>query len=276
MTLKEFLNNTREILSAKSIDDASLEGELLVRRALNLSRVQLYQSLELQFPDNKQEYLQMILERRLLGEPSAYITGEKEFYSIDLYVNKHVLIPRPETEHLVEKAISIATDIRFPVIADIGTGSGAIAVSLALNLATARIYASDISVEALKVAGINCRRYGVAEKVKLLYSDLLEALPEKADIIAANLPYVRTADIPFNNFEPLLALDGGIDGLDLINRLCLQVEEKLKPGGYLLFEIGTGQKQAVAGMINNMFPSADLEIIKDLAGIDRVICASLK
>ncbi|MDD4873595.1 MAG: peptide chain release factor N(5)-glutamine methyltransferase [Dehalococcoidales bacterium] len=274
MTLKEYLKNTREVLKAKSIDAASLEGEILVRQVMNFNRVQLYQSLERQFPPDKQELLQTILERRLQGEPAAYITGEKEFYGLVFYVNKHVLIPRPETEHLVDKVISLADSNHLPVIADIGTGSGAIAISLALHLTNDRIFASDISTGALKVAGLNCHRHGVTERIKLLYGDLLETLPEKADIIVANLPYVRTADISPDNFEPLPALDGGEDGLDLIRRLCYQVKEKLNPNSYLLIEIGLGQKDEVITILNSFFPPVHIEVILDLRGIDRVICAS--
>jgi release factor glutamine methyltransferase len=276
MTLKEYLFNTREVFTAKNIYDASLESELLIRQVMNLNRIQFYQNLEQQFPHDKQKFLQEILNRRLQGEPTAYITGKKEFYGLDFYVNKYVLIPRPETEHLVDKIISLSRSYPLPVIADIGTGSGAIAISLALNLLNARIFAIDISRDALKVADLNCLKHDVTQKIKLICGDLLEALPEKADIIVGNLPYVRTCDISADNYEPLLALDGGIEGLDLIKRLCYQVGKKINPNGCLLLEIGLGQKEAVAVIITSLFPLVHIEVIPDLRGIDRVICASFK
>jgi release factor glutamine methyltransferase len=253
-----------------------LESELLVRLATGFDRVRLYRNMEYNLSPNKQEILRHLTERRLNGEPSAYITGNKEFYGHDFYVNHHVLIPRPETEHLVEKAVFLGRKYCQPVIADIGTGSGAIAVSLALNLLDARIFAIDISFDALKTADINCHRYAVNDRITLLCGDLLEPLPGKADIITANLPYVRKADIPHNTFEPKPALDGGDDGLDLIRRLCLQVNDKINNGGYLLLEIGLGQKEAVVTLLKEIDTVTDIEVIPDLAGIDRIVCASFR
>ncbi len=275
MIIRESLSRSRKLLAANDIEDAALEGELLLRNALDLNRVQLYQSLDNELKAQQQQALDRLIERRLKGEPLAYINKTREFYGQDFYVNRDVLIPRPETEHLVEKIIELAGRHKAPVIADIGTGGGAIAVSLALNLPQAEIYATDISPTALKVAGMNCRKHKVGNRIKLLRGDLLEPLPQAVDFIAANLPYVRQTDIYPNCFEPLLALDGGTDGLDQISRLCRQAKDKLLPGGCLLLEIGQGQKDAVTSILNNIFPEANIEITRDLSGIARVVSLSL-
>jgi release factor glutamine methyltransferase len=276
MILREVLYRTRDILASNNIEDAPMESELLIRQVLNYNRVQLYQNMKEELSPDKQNILQFILERRLSGEPAAYITGSREFYGLDFYVNKDVLIPRPETEHLVEKAISLASRYGHPVIADIGTGSGAIAVSLAVNLATVSVFATDISFDALKVADINCHKHNVQDRITLLCGNLLDPLPQKANIIAANLPYVKRGEIPINSHEPMLALDGGEDGLDIIRLLCRQVEDKIYPDGHLLLEIGLGQKDAVVNLLEEISSVNNIEVIPDLRGIDRVVCASFE
>jgi release factor glutamine methyltransferase len=274
MILRDCFNQTRSLFSNNNIDDASLESELLIRHVLNFTRILFYQNMEQEFPYDKAGVLQSIINRRLSGEPTAYITGHKEFYGLDFYVDNNVLIPRPETEHLVEKALSLAAAYKQPVIADIGTGSGAIAVSLAVNLPSAKIIAIDVSFAALKTADINCHRHNVNNRITLLCGNLLEPLPQKADIIAANLPYVKKEDIPGNTGEPRLALDGGDDGLDIIRVLCNQIEDKINAGGHLLLEIGLGQKDAVAELLKGISSVKDVEVIPDLRGIDRIVCAS--
>ncbi len=274
MILREVLYRTRDILASNNIEDAPMESELLIRQVLNYNRVQLYQNMKEELSPDKQNILQFILERRLSGEPAAYITGSREFYGLDFYVNKDVLIPRPETEHLVDKAISLGRLYERPVIADIGTGSAAIAVSLAVNLVTASVFATDISFDALKVADINCHKHNVQDRITLLCGNLLDPLPQKANIIAANLPYVKRGEIPINSHEPMLALDGGEDGLDIIRLLCRQAADKIYPDGHLLLEIGLGQKDAVVNLLEEISSVNNIEVIPDLRGIDRVVCAS--
>jgi release factor glutamine methyltransferase len=273
LNLKQALRKARDVLARNNIEDAPLEAELLLRHALNMDRVRLYIDLEKELAPRQEETLFSLLERRLRGEPSAYITGRREFYGLDFEVNPAVLIPRPESELLVEKALSIAKNRPLSMIADIGTGSGAIAVSLAVNLPHTVIYATDISAAALETALANCRKHGVSDKVRLLEGNLLEPLPEAVDIIAANLPYVSRAELN-PGLEPPLALDGGAGGTRVIEQLCRQAGGKLKSGGSLLLEVGQGQREAVTTILHNIFPSGKLEVFPDLAGIDRVVCLS--
>ncbi len=275
MTRKESLSRARKALAANDIEYAPLESELLLRQALRISRFQLYLNLEHKLSPKQEESFRQLVKRRLKGEPTAYIIGHREFYGFDFWVNPGVLIPRPESELLVEKLLGLAQNRRAPIIADIGTGCGAIAISLALNIPQAKLYATDISAPALKVAQLNCQKHGVANRIRLLHSDMLEPLPEPVDFIVANLPYVKQSDIDTGGFEPVLALNGGSDGLRKIKRLCHQVNGKLHPGGYLLLEIGQGQKEAVTALLRRLLPLAEIEVTPDLSGIDRVVSTYL-
>jgi len=275
---RKALAQARETLADNNIDDASLEGEILLRHVLGINRSQLFSDLDGSVSPAQAESLRKLLERRLSGEPSAYITGHREFYGLNFKVNRHVLIPRPESELLVEKALSLCRSHAMSIIADVGTGCGAIAICLAKNLAAATIYATDISSQALEVAGENCRRHGVTDKVVLLQGDMLRALPEPVDLIVANLPYVREAELSGSgplSFEPKLALDGGADGLAGISILCRQAGKKLRNNGSMLLEIGQGQAEAVKAILYKSFPSALIEVDRDLAGIERVMSLRL-
>ena len=174
----------------------------------------------------------------------------------------------------MEKALKLAQSRTMSTIAEIGTGSGAIAISLALNLPQAKIYATDISASALKVALFNCQKHGVVDRICLLQGNLLQPLPEPVDLILTNLPYVRELELSLvgsANFEPLLALNGGPDGLEKIRQLCSQISDKLRPRGCLLLEIGQGQRRAVVAFLRSLFPYAEIEVTPDLSGIDRVV-----
>ena len=278
MTLRQTLYQVREVLASHNIMDARLESELLLRQVLRISQVELYQDLDCQLSPEEEVDFGRLIKRRLGGEPTAYITGHREFYGLDFYVDRSVLIPRPESELLVEKALKQAHRKTVSTIADIGTGCGAIGISLALSLPQAKIYATDISVPALKVARVNCQRHGVADRVCLLAGDMLDPLPESVDLIIANLPYVRELEVSqmgLTSFEPQLALNGGWDGLGKICRLCRGVNDKLRPEGYLLLEIGQGQSGAVTGFLRSLFPSAKIEITPDLSGINRAVSLNL-
>lgn len=211
-------------------------------------------------------------------EPTAYITGHKEFFGIDFQISPGTLIPRPETELLVEKAIELA-NTAFPqscLIADIGTGCGAIAVAIALHLPEVKIYASDISPAALEAARINCLYHGVSDRITLLQGNLLDPLPEPVHLIVANLPYIRETELAklppeISMFEPQIALAGGTDGLKQIERLLSQAERKLLPEGAILLEIGYDQGQTVSKLAEQYIPDSRVNVITDLAGLDRVV-----
>jgi len=275
VTRRQALNRAREMLAEANIEDAPLESELLLRHILEISQVELYQDPECEIKPAQAKKFWALVKRRLSGEPTAYITGHREFYGLDFYVDSRVLIPRPESELLVEKTLALAQTHPAASIAEIGTGSGAIAISLALNLPRAKIYATDISEAALKVVLSNCQRHGVADRVHLLQGDMLEPLPEAVDIIAANPPYVSQAELSrLSDFEPELALNGGADGLAQIEKLCRQVSNRLHPQGFLLLEIGQGQERAVIALLRRLFPSAGIEIFPDLSGTARVVILS--
>ena len=278
MTLKQALNHANGILTANNIEDAPLECMLLMRHALGISRIQLYMEFNDELAPGQEEIFWNLIKRRLCGEPTAYITGHREFYGLDFYVNPNVLIPRPESELLVENAIKLAQNYPVSIIAEIGTGCGAIAISLAKSLPQAKIYATDISASALDVALFNCQKHGVVNSICLLQGDMLEPLPEPVDLIVANLPYVKQSDLrQVNpaNFEPPLALNGGSDGLEKIHQLCCQVSGKLCPQGCLLLEIGQGQGRAITTFLHSLFPSAKIEVTPDLGGIDRMVSLTL-
>jgi len=241
---------------------------------LKISRVELYSEPNRELGPEDNEAFWLRVERRLNHEPTAYIIGCREFYGLDFCVAPSALIPRPESELLVEKTLKLVQEHTLSTIAEIGTGCGAIAISLALSLPQAKIYATDISASALKLALSNCQRHGVADRVCLLEGDMLDPLPEPVDLIVANLPYVRESELPLMNtagFEPQLALNGGPDGLAKIRQLCPQISDKLNPGGYLLMEIGKGQGGAVTSFLRSLFPSAQIELAPDFNGIDRIV-----
>ena len=278
MTRQQALERARELLTRHNIEDAALESEVLLSHVLKINRAQLLSEPEVELPKRHEETFKTFIKRRIKGEPHAYITAHREFYGLDFEVDKRVLIPRPETELLVEQAIEKAKNYPNPVIVDIGTGSGVIAVSLAKNLPHAQIYAVDISKAALKVTERNCRKHQVEERVTLVRGDLLESSPEQVDIIVANLPYVLTGEVPKVNtdgFEPDLALDGGADGLDAIRRLCRQAKDILQPGGCLMLEIGQGQDQVVCDLLYTVYPSAQVKCFPDFSGIMRIVSLTL-
>ncbi len=277
-TVRQALTDARLALAEAGIDDAGLEAEVLLRDLRHTDRAQFYLDIDVPLSEAQLAHFQERLQRRLEGEPTAYIIGRREFYGRDFLVGPDVLVPRPETELLVEKTLEVAARYPSPRIAEVGTGSGAIAISLALELPSATVYATDLSPRALEIAAVNCKRHGVTERVILLAGDLLDPVPETVDIIVANLPYVPTSDLPQTgpvSREPRLALDGGNDGLDQVRRLCHQLKERRTPCVRLLLEIGLGQAVPLAGFLNDLLPDAEVEVFPDLAGIDRVVSVRL-
>lgn len=289
MILREALQSTTQTLRRAGIADAFVEAELLLGHVLGMSKTQLYTEPERSLISTETERLWSLVQRRLGHEPVAYILGHCEFYGIDFYIDYHTFIPRPETELLVEKAVELAHHISHSgkqiTMADVGTGCGAIAVSLALALPQAKIYAMDISALALQVAGINCWRHGVNSRVELLQGNLLEPLPQPVDMIVANLPYIKSCEFgdlspEIRKFEPMMALVGGEDGLDKIQQMLEQMPGKLgthcsRCSVYCLLEIGQGQGEMVTSLISSYFPQASIELIFDLGGMERVVKVGL-
>jgi len=282
--LREALQSVTQTLRRAGIADASVEAELLLGHILGMSKTQLYIEPERSLTSVETEHLCHLVRRRLDHEPAAYILGHCEFYGIDFYIDYHTFIPRPETELLVEKVVELAQRISQQgeqiTIADIGTGCGAIAVSLALALPQAKIYATDISASALQVAEMNCRRHAVSSQVELLQGNLLEPLSQPVDMIVANLPYIRSCEFKdlspeIINFEPTTALAGGEDGLGKIQQILEQMPGKLSYGACFLLEIGQGQGRVVTSLIKSYSPQASIELILDLGGIERVVKVGL-
>ena len=299
-------------------DSPRLDAELLLAHILDWSRARVLAERRTPLSQPQQTMLRSLVARRAALEPIAYLTGHKEFYGLDILVDRHVLIPRPETELLVERTIAIArqmtadyqppntedralkiqdshvsigemrSSVLFPqssnnpsvvggrssvVVADVGTGSGCIAVALAVHLPEAHVYATDISPEALHVARQNIDQHGVAGRVRLIEGDLLDALPEPVDALVSNPPYTILSEIDkgVRRHEPRLALDGGADGLDIYRSLLAAAPAKLRPGGAVLLEIGATQGAVVVALARVRFPTAHIELYKDLAGLDRVV-----
>jgi release factor glutamine methyltransferase len=277
-SLRQALQQTHHTLEEAHIPDARLEAEVMLMNVMRIPRQDLFAQQESEVGPQQEQALAQIIGRRLKREPLAYILGYKEFYGVNLLVNPNVLIPRPETESLVEHALFMALmgmETRELVIADVGTGTGAIAINLAIHLPAARIYAIDSTDPVLDVASYNIRAHNVADRVRLLKGDLLEPLGEPVDLIIANLPYVPTDRIPTLQpeiqWEPKQALDGGPDGLNLVRRLLHQAaSDKLKEHGIIIMELDPEQVPSARELARELFPGAELTVEKDLAQQDRM------
>jgi release factor glutamine methyltransferase len=275
-TIAEAFAWARAMLAAVS-ETASLDAQLLLTQFLGIDRAALIAHPERPLTPEQSATYRDLVQRRAAGIPLPYLIGRRAFYDLDLIVTPEVLIPRPETEHLVEAALAWAGGRRGLWVVDVGTGSGAIAVALAKHLPDAHVWALDISAAALDVARQNAARYGMLERIEFVSGDLLAPLlsrGQQADLIAANLPYISSDELDtlaVTRHEPRLALDGGPDGLDLIRRLLDQAPGVLGAGGLLLLEIGAGQGEQVRALAEATFPGAQVQITPDYAGHERVV-----
>ena len=283
--LREVIQQTHRSLESFDIPDARLEAEVVVMNVLRMPRHEIFVQQEREITPQQEKDISGIVDRRRQREPLAYIFGYKEFYGINIAVTPDVLIPRPETEAMVEHALFMALmGMETPqlVIADVGTGAGAIAINLAIHLPAAHIYALDNSEAALKVAAYNVQSHNVADRITLCYGDLLEALnqltdsaepPVMLDLIVANLPYIPSQRIPTLQpevqREPKAALDGGEDGMEVISRLFSQAGKHLKETGMILLELDPEQVPAARELADKYFPEAETSVEKDLAQLDR-------
>lgn len=275
VTVREALRLANFVLRETRVETSRLDAELLLAHHLGITRSQLLARLDLALDPEVENGYHALLERRSLHEPVAYITGYKEFYGLKIQVDHRVPIPRPETEILVEVALASARQGE-PPMAEVGTGSGAVAVALAVNLPQAEIYATDLSAAALEVAEENCRHHNVLDRIFLLEGDLLEPLPEPVALVVANLPYLSRQELEeappeVAKYEPRRAFDGGLDGLDQYRRLFAQAPSHLLPRASICLEVGASQAQAISRIAREQFPQAKVAVIKDLAGLDRVV-----
>ena len=282
-SLGEALRLTAGRLAAA--DSPRLTAEALLAHLLGLTRAQLLSRLEQPLPPDLAAPLEQLTARAAGGEPLAYLTGHREFYGLDFAVDARVLVPRPETELLVDLALAAGsplTQLPHPYILDAGTGSGVLAVTLAVKCPRARLVAADISAEALAVARANAARHQVADRIAFIQTDLLSAFPahhpariiRRFDFLVANLPYVPSAELRgllVAKHEPPLALDGGPDGLGPLRRLLADAPGVLAPGGRAALEIEATCGQAAAALARAAFPTAQVKVHQDLAGLDRAV-----
>lgn len=274
-TSLKVLDWTTQRFDSAGIPSARLDAQVLLAHVLQCERVALYTAFDKPLGEEELRAYRELIKRRLAGEPTAYLVGEREFWSLRLHVDRRVLIPRPDTELLVEVALELLRGREGEVrIADIATGSGAIAIALAHELPHARVVATDVSADALEVAAHNASVHGVDQRVSFRLGDLTAALAGAApfDLLVANLPYIRSAEIATLDrevrTEPRLALDGGADGLDLVRRLIGGAPAHIAPGGAIALEHGYDQGAAVAGLLADEFD--DVVVRRDLAGQPRV------
>lgn len=260
-------------------DRARLDVEALLLRVLGKDKAWLMTHSEEELTEAQANRYEGLLQRRFQGEPMQYITGETEFYGLPFFVTPGVLIPRPDTEHLVEKVLALAGGFAQPRILDVGTGSGAIAVALASKLVQASITAVDLSQAALAVASNNAERNRVADRIRFLCGDLLAPVAKEAcfEIVVSNPPYVPEVDreslsVEVRDHEPEMALFAGNDGLAIYRRLIPAAHAVLVQGGFLALEIGYGQQAAIQILLAES-GFDQIEFILDLQGIPRVACA---
>ena len=256
-------------------ETASLDSQVLLAHVTGKSRTWILAHPEARLTLSQEQAVQTALDRLRAGEPLPYVLGHWEFYGLDFLVTPQTLIPRPETELLVEQALhwlDAHPDRRLA--ADVGTGSGCIAVSLAVNLPGLRILASDASLPALQIARQNARLHAVLERISCVQADLIPSIQGRFDLVCANLPYIpvdQLMKLPVSRCEPRHALDGGPDGLAAIRRLLLAAPQWLAQSGLLLIEIGASQGAAVRDLAQAAFAGAAVQVLVDLAGHDRLV-----
>tara|TARA_B110000014_G_C20068662_1_gene557104 strand:- start:413 stop:1261 length:849 start_codon:yes stop_codon:yes gene_type:complete len=282
MNVKETLNVASEELMKIGSLDARLEAEVLLRHVLKIDRATMFRDLDEDVSIEDSGNIASLVKRRTQREPLAYITGAKEFYGLPFVVSEDVLIPRQETELLVDTAIGQAKSLDKSEISivDVGTGSGAIAVSLALNIPTSSVIAVDISESALTIADDNRRAHGLYSRVKLRRGSLLEPIVEKIDILVSNPPYIRSDKLTSLQEEvlqePMVALDGGHDGLELIKKLLFQAVDKMSNPSVILFEIDSDQAPEAVKLAQQFFPSAITTVLKDLSNNERAVLLEIR
>lgn len=276
--IKDIFIEYKKILKENNFDTYSLDVEVLLMNVTGFSKTQLYLNTDYTLKTEEYEKFKKFFNRRLKNEPIAYIIEKCEFMGMDFLLNNHTLIPRPDTEILVEKAIEIINKNNFNNALDIGTGSGSIAISLA-KYCNINVTALDINNEAIEMAKKNASMNKV-KNIEFIQSDIFEKINNKYDIIVSNPPYIKTEDIKtleknVKDYEPILALDGGKSGLIFYEKITNNAIKYLNKNGYLMFEIGYDQAKEVKNIMeNNNF--YNITVLKDLSGLDRVVFANIK
>jgi release factor glutamine methyltransferase len=285
-TIRELLKVTTDYLEKKEIESPRLSAEILLAHQLKLSRVKLYLNFDQPLHDKEIEGYRSLIKRRLKREPIQYITGVQEFWSLDFTVGPQVMVPRPETELLVEHALALCRGDRVAKgacerILDLGTGCGAIAVAIARELEGVAIWASDASQEALDTARRNAKRHGVEERIEFLLSDLWQSFPSQEltfDIIVSNPPYIASEAIDslapeVRNYEPRQALDGGAEGMFYITNIIQEAPKHLNPGGWILLEMDPEQTAKALGLMEANASYGEKVRLKDYSHDHRVVMA---
>lgn len=278
MTTKEALDRAVNELKKNKVSEPEKSAEFLLRQVLDWDKAKLITNSEYELNDEQEKKFLGFIERRKKHEPVWYITGKIEFYVLDLSVDEGVLIPRPETEFLVEEVLSVADNKK---ILELGTGSGAISLALVSKLKR-KTHASDISTDALKVAKKNADNLGLDKFIEFKKGDLLEPWKgQKFDIIVANLPYIPHEEISslaldIHHWEPRVALDGGKEGLEIYERLFSQAKEYLKQDSMMFFEIGIGQGKKIKSLADKYLPGSNVLVKKDYSDTDRIAIISFK
>jgi release factor glutamine methyltransferase len=284
MTVIEILNWSTNCLKDHQIENPRLNAELLLSHSLSLNREELYVRLHSLIREEEMDTLENLIKRRILGEPLQYILGCQEFWSIDFKVDPRVLIPRPETELLVEQSLSILSETPFqrpPFVLEIGTGSGAVAISLAKEVREIFVMATDISRDALMLARENAKSSGVLHRIQFVHGNLFDPFRllrerEPFDLILSNPPYITCSEIEglareVRDYEPIIALNGGEDGLTFYRNIISQAPFYLKKGGWLLLEVGQTQGEKVSELIQKRGDFLTPQRLQDLSGIERVV-----
>ena len=275
--IQDIFSNISTKFQLNGISSNKLESEVIIRHALGIDRASFFASLDKNIDPVKLLEIENLTLRRLNNEPLFYIIGKREFYGLEFKVTKDTLIPRQETELLVELAIRQVNMQRTKKvkIADIGTGSGAIAIALGKNLENARIYATDSQSDAILIAKSNAANHHLSERIDFLVGDLFSPLNNQMDLIVANPPYIPSKEItylsPEVKNEPLDALDGGFNGLFLIERILSEHHPYLKKSGSLIIEFGNNQKEDVISLSKKWVPNKRISTFKDYSGIPRAI-----
>ncbi len=279
VTVLEVIQRSTEFLTRKGVDSPRLQVELLLAHVLKMARMKLYLNFDRVLKEPELETLRGLVMRRAEREPLQHIVGSTSFCGFEFQVNRNVLIPRPETELLAERVWKFLEGRESPTVLDFGTGSGCLAITIALKSPASIVHAVDVSEAALAVARENSLRLGAGERVVFHISDGFGAVAGDwmFDVLVSNPPYIASAEIPtlepeVRNFDPMLALDGGADGLDFYRRLATEGRARVKADGKLMIELGAGQHAEVSRLFTNEGWTVEA-VEKDYAGIERILIA---